>query len=98
MAGPDVGTRPRKKKTIKKGTPSRRGGSVGGGSLKTLKKTAWVQTGGAHRAAWKHATGTIKAVATDPMKAQKAGQKRVKKVASKGASVAKRLWRKAKGK
>ena len=72
MAGPDVGTRPSKRKTIKQGTPSHHGGSgMTGASLKSLGKTAWVQSGGAHRAAYKTVKGAVKSVVSDPKKAAK---------------------------
>jgi hypothetical protein len=61
-----------------------------GSSLQSLKETAFVQTGGAHREAYKQAKGTLKSIISDPLKAQKAGRSRIKKYVSK---VKKRLGR-----
>ena len=73
MAGPDVGTRPRKGKMIltpKKGAPRYKGGM---GIPSVLKKTAKLQTGAYHRKAYKKGKGAVKragsavkAVASNP--------------------------------
>ena len=83
MAGPDAGTRPRKKRTLtrKKGEARYKGGT---GIPSVLKKTAKLQTGGYHREVYKKGKGAVKragsavkAVASNP----KGEWKETKKVA-----------------
>ena len=97
MAGPDVGTRPRKKKVLtrKKGEPKYKGGM---GLPSALKKTAKLQTGAYHRKAYKKLKEGVLAVKDDPKKAASGyyHKKYGKKAKSVIAKKAKSVWKKFK--
>jgi len=85
MAGPDVGKRPSKKKTIKKGTPSRRPGGMGviPSAGKHVKRTVKLQTLQYQRKGWKKAEefvkDTYKKMRDDPKYLRKKGKALLKK-------------------